>query len=344
MTRIRVPFVLVLIATFLSCQFVLGQELVGQSAKKRGSQHDLISSVSPGKVFATPATPKSTRQLGNNGTIDAKLMKAAFGVDPISLGMSQLESFSAKKKFATAQEIEQLPTIESFQFPKRETVCERDNRFQVTPTTVNPWHWNCMLVIEFEGGFKARGSGWLVGPRTVITAGHCVHGGGPGGKFATRIEVIPGMDGKNRPYGTFLGRQLYTTTGWANNRSFDHDYGAIILGSEIGNRVGYFGFENLTRQQLLAGQTNVAGYPGDKPIGTQWRSGGPLVDASATQLFYTFDTYAGQSGSPLWKVFNNQRTAVGIHNLGGCPNAGVRINQQVFANIDLWKNRWWEAK
>ena len=85
-------------------------------------------------------------------------------------------------------------------FREAETICDSDSRAQVSPTSPTPWRWNCELIITLKGGVKTRGTGWLIGPRTVMTAGHCVHTG-KGGDWVQSVEVIPGMDGPARPYG-----------------------------------------------------------------------------------------------------------------------------------------------
>jgi glutamyl endopeptidase len=63
--------------------------------------------------------------------------------------------------------------------PKRETqlrevIIGADNRVRVFATTSYPWRAVCSLKITAKDNSKWIGTGWLVGPRTVITAGHCV--------------------------------------------------------------------------------------------------------------------------------------------------------------------------
>src|SRR6185436_3832447 len=62
----------------------------------------------------------------------------------------------------------------------------RDERTAIADMQVHPWRCVCSLNLPF-GYF---GTGFLVGPRTVVTAGHCVHDA-PLGGWASSIEVIP---------------------------------------------------------------------------------------------------------------------------------------------------------
>jgi V8-like Glu-specific endopeptidase len=74
-----------------------------------------------------------------------------------------------------------------------EVVIGRDDRVQITNTTAYPWRTICSLIITARDGSRWIGTGWLVGPRTVITAGHCVYMHKRGG-WARSIEVIPGRN------------------------------------------------------------------------------------------------------------------------------------------------------
>ncbi|NEZ57522.1 trypsin-like serine peptidase [Adonisia turfae] len=236
------------------------------------------------------------------------------------------------------EELINLPSIESFVFDQPESICGTDTRSQITSTTRVPWRWNCKLVIHAPNGGKYHGTGFLIGPCTVMTAGHCVHGG-KGGQWMRKIEVIPGMDGAKRPYGTYVSSNLRSVTGWTRDGKPTHDYGAIILGSnhKVGCRVGYFGFANYSDSTLKNMLVNTAGYPADKPFGTQWYTYGKIEKVESRRLHYMFDTYGGQSGSSVWRLTSGQRYAVGIHAYGGCPNKATRIAKPVFDNMKAWR-------
>lgn len=237
------------------------------------------------------------------------------------------------------EELVKLPSIESLVFEMPESVCGNDSRVQINQTTAIPWRWNCKLVIHLANGGKAGGTGFLIGPCTVMTAGHCVHTGN-GGQWATKIEVIPGMNGASRPYGTYISSNLRSVTGWTQDGKVTHDYGAIILGSNqnVGCKVGYFGFASYSDATLQNMLVNTAGYPGDKPSGTQWFMADKIKTVESRRLHYMIDTYGGQSGSAVWRLTEGKRYAVGIHAYGGCPNKATRIVKAVFDNMTDWRN------
>lgn len=218
-----------------------------------------------------------------------------------------------------------------------ENVCGRDDRVHITQTGVIPWRWVCQLIITAANGAKFRCTGWFIGPHTVMTAGHCVYMHGQGG-WAKEIEVIPCMNGANRPFGSMIGKSFRSVIGWTKNKDWNYDYGAIILpNNDLGNKVGWFGFAVLSDATLNNLLVNNAGYPGDKPYGTKWYNAGRITKVTPRKFYYMIDTAGGQSGSPVWRNNNGQRHAVGVHAYGGCPNSATRIIKAVYDNMVKWK-------
>jgi glutamyl endopeptidase len=231
-----------------------------------------------------------------------------------------------------------LPDAASTAYLYTETVCGADDRVRISPATSLPWRWICKLFITFPDGARFVGTGWMIGGRTVMTAGHCVYSRGNGG-WASSVEVVPGMDGASRPYGSLVGTSFRSVTGWTQDGKPEFDYVAIILPNcSLGNRVGWFGFAYLNDSTLNNMLVNTAGYPGDKPNGTMWFNAGSISRVEERKIYYMIDTIGGQSGSPVWRYLNGERHAVGVHAYGGCPNSATRITKPVFDNMLAWRN------
>lgn len=223
-----------------------------------------------------------------------------------------------------------------------------DSRVQITNTRDIPWRWICSLYIVDQDNMPWVGTGWLVGPRTVITAGHCVYIHKPKGTtgWARSIDVIPGRNGtvEPQPFGSARASspgQLHTIDNWVTRQDRNYDYGAIILPRDqpFGMQNGYFGFASLADAELNGKTGNIAGYPLDKGYTTLWFDARGLGQLDRDVIYYTIDTNGGQSGAPVWIIKDGQTYAVGIHTNGwsGPGNSATRINRPVYDNIRLWK-------
>jgi glutamyl endopeptidase len=232
--------------------------------------------------------------------------------------------------------------------PGRETIIGADRRVRINPTTSYPARATTFIVFN-QGSGTFSCSGWLISKDTVATAGHCVNTGPAGGSaWSTNVTVYPGRNGSSSPYGTCGASRLWSVSGWVNNGNENYDYGAIKLNCTIGVTTGWYGY--FWQSDTLTGYpASTRGYPGDKNFGTQWLSDNcagasgftqcKIAVTQTHQLFYSNDTFDGQSGSPIY--YDRSSTcnpcgmaihAYGLH--GSYPhntyNHGERITQSVY--------------
>ena len=220
-----------------------------------------------------------------------------------------------------------------------------DGRTRVTNFLQYPWRCVCSLAITTATGTQRIGSAWLAGPRLVMTAGHCVYMADEGG-WAAQVEVIPGRDGADRPFGSVVvtARGLRSSKQWVENEDPDFDYGAILLPPDqrLGDKLGWFGSTPRADDEVRQSVLNVAGYPGDGGTthepGTQWYGKGTALEITPRQMTYSVATTPGQGGSPVWITTpQNERYSVAIHSWGGTvAHGGTRVTREVFADIAQW--------
>jgi V8-like Glu-specific endopeptidase len=220
-----------------------------------------------------------------------------------------------------------------------EVVIGDDDRTRVPDVLQSPWRQICALRIRARSGRRFVGTGWFIGPRTVMTAGHCVYMHDEGG-WPESIEVIPALDGAEHPYGSVTANRFQAVAGWIEDRNSDFDYGAILLDKTIGSSTGWYAFAALNAAMLQSGDANISGYPQDLDNASrQYFHARKIVRASTRRLYYEIDTYGGQSGSPIWLNVSGERVAVGIHTTGSSTgNSGTLINKEIFDNMKLWKH------
>lgn len=229
--------------------------------------------------------------------------------------------------------------------PATESVIEPDERIRITPASNFPWRVHCALRITARDGSRWIGTAFFMSPRVLVTAGHVVFINSPleaRKGWVRRIEVMPGRDGDDLPYGTVTSTRFYSVRGWTENGDDEFDYGAIVLDTPLGDRTGWLGFGAYADGTLTTVTGNLSGYPGDRGGGTQqWYMARRINSVSARKVFYDIDTAGGQSGSAVYRIRDGQRFAVAVHayGVGSSPfNSATRINRPVFDNLKAWKD------
>lgn len=223
-----------------------------------------------------------------------------------------------------------------------ETVHGIDDRTKITATASYPWRVHASLLITARDDSKWIGTGWFIGPHTLVTAGHCVfikNSGVPGRDgWVKEIRVMPGRNGSALPFGSVTSRSFRSVTGWTESGSEHYDYGAIITPTDLGSTVGWLGFGAFPDATIKGSVGNISGYPGDKPSGTQWYAARKIASVSTTKVYYDIDTAGGQSGSAVYRIDGGKRYGMAVHAYGGAVNnSGTRITSAAFGNLKAWK-------
>jgi V8-like Glu-specific endopeptidase len=206
-----------------------------------------------------------------------------------------------------------------------------DGRRRVVDTRRAPYQAVCHLDRSFAAGRSSGCTGFLVAPRLVLTAGHCVYsplrrvlGARPSPRS---IRVAPGRaDATEAPYGTMPAVRWWAHTQYLRTGARPFDVGLIELG-DAPQGVAPLGLHAPGDDELSAlRQTrllHVSGYPADKPRGTQWQHEERLDRTTPRDLFYSIDTCPGHSGAPVWveRWPGRSHSVVGVHTAGPRPHA-----------------------
>jgi len=179
----------------------------------------------------------------------------------------------------------------------------------VNSPELHPFRVNCKLYMSFASG-NYVGSGVLIDPMHVLTAGHCVHDILHGGTWASSIVVVPAYENGIRHYGDASAVQLHSWTGWTVDGNWDHDMAVIDLDRPVGSLTGWHGYGFNNDSGFYTGNSfHNPGYPAESPYNGQWMYYwyGPFdYTESIFNIWYGNEVginkvaYGGQSGSAAY--------------------------------------------
>lgn len=228
------------------------------------------------------------------------------------------------------------------------SVIGADERKRIRDTELSPFRMICSLRITAPWG-EFVGTGWFAGPRTIVTAGHCVFDRQQMGGWAKTIEVTPGRDGDEEPeLGPYIAKRFSSVDTWLESRDPDFDIGAIHLEEPAGDKAGWFGIGALSDDELTNSYINVSGYPAMPGGGRQqWWAKNRVRAVTPRRIFYDVDTSGGQSGAPVYRyeAEGGEPQVIGIHayGIGGTPaainlevNSAPRMIPEVVEQIQAW--------
>jgi V8-like Glu-specific endopeptidase len=309
---------------------VAGSKASGDATTSRDAPLTL-----PGK-----ATPKDTLKVDpatlsrGIGGLDADAAVASMGTVTLSHDGTVAETPASEGMRAI---VEQEVKGNTVSMSTDRVVSAPDGRVQVTDASTNPYINVGWLWTQDQKGNWATCTATQIGPKTVITAAHCVYDHATGG-WVKAITYLPGVtDAQNAPYGQFDWANVNILKGYIDNYD-GTNYGSVmpwdlaeIELSDDATNLGWLGFQVDDASDFKA---NLIGYPGDKPDGTQWKSTCTIPAKNfGDQIFaHDCDTTGGNSGSALFTDDGKGNFSVRGINVAddGKTNYGLRLVDAYF--------------
>lgn len=181
----------------------------------------------------------------------------------------------------------------------------------------------CRLTIN--GGLNS-GSGFLVGPKLLLTAAHCIY---DDNNNIMPVIFYPAYDNGSSHNGKSSGWQkIYTYPSWHEDheKNRQYDLALIELDWNMGDEFGWFGSQSYgTNQEMNNLLIKEYGFP--KLVGNaeeQYYTQGSISTTYDTYFYTSAVNYKGMSGGPIVRTSDNY--AVGLI-------SGLIRNKNIFGNV-----------
>ena len=171
------------------------------------------------------------------------------------------------------------------------------------------------------------GSGVLVGPRHVLTAGHVA----PWGSQSWAMLFVPAYWDGVSVYGAGASSYVSDYRGWnTNNQVAAHDISVLRLYQPLGSQLGWIGTRTYDDDWEGGNYWTMTGYPGAVAGASRpaYQSSISVLDddedGSAQEIEHHGDSSPGESGGPMYGFWNDGPHAIGT------TSGGERISGGIF--------------
>jgi len=220
--------------------------------------------------------------------------------------------------------------------------CESDStKRQRVLTSDAPNAFTCYMVMQ-RGAKENYGTGFLIHPRVLLTAGHNL-ANFPSG-VVTSVEVFFGsVDADNYLISATIpltkGENKFFRKNYWLTWKIRNDYAIVILpDSSLYKAIkGHYSATPVDAAVLTQSALHITGSPKGKALHEMWTDSTTQIEYNGNYIRYDMFTVYRNSGSPIWQRTESGYRAVGVHSRGyGTCGAATTLNEAVITQIRQW--------
>ncbi len=185
------------------------------------------------------------------------------------------------------------------------------------------------LFMRFPNGGTYEGTGTMIGSKYVLTSMNNVYQAGFGG-LATWIEVVPGLDGYYKPFGSAYASWIrYYYDGYSK-------VGLLTLDRHIGNSTGWLGYGSFSDSYLASRLGHQFGYRLDKDYGRGlYYSYGAIQNLNRDWLSVAVTFNSGEMGAGMYLLdsYGSRYVFAVNQNTWYCGSWGSRLTDWVTGQL-----------
>ncbi len=196
-----------------------------------------------------------------------------------------------------------------------------------------PYRATCRIKADVYGE-ELVASGYVAGPKIVVTAAHCVMNQKDNDAYFADWVAYPGYNNGSSYKGVSSGwAKVYYSSGWTSTHSTAYDWCICILNSDIGNTTGWLGTQSYGSNSEMNGlSVRLLGYPlsvGDGEC--QYYTSGTISNTRDLYFESSARSVGGFSGGPVARTSDNYVVGVnhGYYKLNPETETGARITQDM---------------